>query len=116
MNAAHIPNRGLHDTIFPLEGNGLPAPSRRDRQTAPVDSFAQIIEQAVLEALKKALNVSDVSCRRLVTAKQAAQYLCLSEREVYNMVSNRELSGVRHGRRLMLDIRDLERWIEANKV
>lgn len=32
------------------------------------------------------------------------------------MVSNREIRGVRHGRRLMLDIRDLERWIDVNKA
>ena len=83
---------------------------------SPTRAFTHIIEQAVLDALKKALNESDVTGRRLVTAKQAAHYLCLSEREIYDMISNRELCGVRHGRRLMLDIRDLEQWIETNKV
>jgi hypothetical protein len=32
------------------------------------------------------------------------------------MLSNRELTGVRHGRRLLLDIEDLQRWIVANKA
>lgn len=89
---------------------------RRASQMNSTEAFGQVIEQAVFKALKKALNVSDVTGRRLVTAKQAALYLCLSEREIYNMISRRELCGVRHGRRLMLDIRDLERWIETNKI
>jgi hypothetical protein len=36
--------------------------------------------------------------------------------EIYNMLSNRELTGVRHGRRLLLDIEDLQQWIVANKA
>ena len=94
MNAAHLPNSGLHKTTSPFEVTELPTPSRRDHQIGSADAFAQIVEHAVFEALKKALNVSDVTGRRLVTARQAAQYLCLSEREIYNMISNRELSGV----------------------
>jgi excisionase family DNA binding protein len=43
-------------------------------------------------------------------------YLALSEREIYNMIANKDLSGVRHGRRLMLDIRDLDVWIATHKA
>jgi hypothetical protein len=32
------------------------------------------------------------------------------------MISTRELTGVRHGKRLMVDIRDLEKWVEAHKA
>lgn len=51
-----------------------------------------------------------------MTVQEAAVYLALSEREVYNMIANKELNGVRHGRRLMLDIRDLDVWITAHKA
>lgn len=62
------------------------------------------------------MNISDISSRRLVTARECAEYLALSEREIHRMLSKRELTGVRHGRRLMLDIRDLDDWIAARKV
>lgn len=52
----------------------------------------------------------------LLTIAEAAVYLSISEREIYNMLGNKELVAVRHGRRVMLDIRDLEAWVEANKT
>lgn len=115
MTGAQLQSNLLHNSTAPIDLAGREPRHRPDFQMSPSEAFVQVIEQAVLEALKKALNVSDVTGRRLVTAKQAALYLCLSEREIYNMVSNREICGVRHGRRLMLDIQDLERWIEENK-
>lgn len=67
-------------------------------------------------AIKEAFHISDLSPRRLLNVEDAAAYLSLSEREVYNMISNKDLAAVRHGRRVMLDIRDLELWIQDNKV
>lgn len=116
MSLVGTPNHVLWKSLSPsIEIGARDSDVRKEVEMSTADAFAQVIERAVLEALRKALNVNDVTGRRLVTAKQAAVYLCLSLREIYNMVSNRELNGVRHGRRLMLDIRDLERWIELNK-
>ena len=75
---------------------------------AGTDAFSEIIKAACQAAIKEAMNISDLSPRRLLTAQEAAVYLALSERE--------ELDGVRHGRRLMLDIRDLEAWISLHKA
>jgi excisionase family DNA binding protein len=75
--------------------------------------FFQLLEAACESAIKRAMNISDISPRRLVTA---GEYLALSEREIHRMLSKRELTGVRHGRRLMLDIRDLDEWIVARKA
>ncbi|MFZ0590939.1 MAG: helix-turn-helix domain-containing protein [Bryobacteraceae bacterium] len=79
------------------------------------DSLSQMIEAACEAAIKRAMKISDISPRRLLTVQEAAVYLALSEREVYNMIANKELIGVRHGRRLMVDLRDAEHWIECNK-
>jgi excisionase family DNA binding protein len=54
--------------------------------------------------------------RRLLSAHEAAVYLALSEREIYNMIATKVLRGVRHGRRVMIDIRDIEQWIESKKA
>jgi excisionase family DNA binding protein len=80
------------------------------------DPLSQMIEAACEAAIKRAMKVSDISPRRLLTVQEAAVYLALSEREVYNMVANKELTGVRHGRRLMVDIRDLEEWVATHKA
>ena len=80
------------------------------------DPLSQMIETACEAAIKRAMRIGDISPRRLLTAQEAAVYLALSEREVYNMIANKDLIGIRHGRRVMIDLRDIENWIESNKV
>jgi excisionase family DNA binding protein len=82
----------------------------------PADPLSSIIKTACEAAIKEAFHISDLSPRRLLNVEHAAAYLSLSEREVYNMISSKDLAAVRHGRRVMLDIRDLELWIQHNKV
>ena len=81
----------------------------------PADPLSSMIKTACEAAVKQALQISDVSPRRLLNVEGAAAYLSLSEREVYNMISTRDLAAVRHGRRVMLDIRDLEDWVANHK-
>jgi excisionase family DNA binding protein len=84
--------------------------------TTGTDPFSQMIEAACEAAIRRAMSISDLSPRRLLSAQEAGIYLALSEREIYNMIANKELTGVRHGRRLMIDIRDIEQWIDCKKV
>jgi excisionase family DNA binding protein len=79
------------------------------------DAFQEVIERAVEAGVRKALNVNSATNRRLLSPEEAAVYLSLSKREVYNMIANNQLVSVTHGRRKMLDIRDLDEWIDANK-
>ena len=79
------------------------------------DAFQQVIEQAVEAAVRKALNISEATSRRLLSIEETAVYLSLSKREVYNMIATHELPAVTHGRRKMLDVLDLNTWIERNK-
>lgn len=85
------------------------------RRAAP-DLLARLIEAACEAAIKRVMRISDISPRRLLTTKEAATYLTLSEREIYNMIASRQVSPVRHGKRLMLDIHDLEGWITDRKT
>lgn len=84
--------------------------------TTATDAFQQVIEHAVEAAVRKALNISHVTNRRLLSIEEAAVYLSLSKREVYKMIANQELPVVTHGRRKMLDIGDLDLWIARNKA
>jgi len=80
------------------------------------DPLAQMIRAACEDAVKAVLNVTEISPRRLLSIGETARYLNLCEREVYNLIADKELAGVRHGRRLMMDIRDLEAWITVHKA
>jgi excisionase family DNA binding protein len=62
------------------------------------------------------LHIADLSPRRLLSIEETATYLGLSEREIYNILAAKQLAGVRHGKRLMVDIRDLEKWVERHKA
>lgn len=79
------------------------------------DAFEQVIEKAVEAAVRKVLNINRATNRRLFSVKEAAEYIGLSKREVYNMITTEELPPVTRGRRKMLDIRDIDKWIERNK-
>jgi excisionase family DNA binding protein len=87
-----------------------------DRLNTQFDPLSQMIRGACEDAVKAALNIVDLSPRRLLSVEQTALYLCLSEREVYSMLSTKQLAGVRQGKRLMVDMRDLEKWVEGHKT
>lgn len=51
----------------------------------------------------------------LLNIKEAAVYLGRSEQSVQHLIFDKELPVVRVGRRVHLDRRDLDCWIEKNK-
>jgi excisionase family DNA binding protein len=51
---------------------------------------------------------------RLLTVDQAAVYLGRSKEAVQHMVAARKLPVVRDGRRVFLDVKELDRWIEQS--
>ena len=53
---------------------------------------------------------------RLLTMEQAAVYLGRTREAVEHMIAAAKLPVVRADRRVFLDVRDLDRWIDANKT
>jgi excisionase family DNA binding protein len=53
---------------------------------------------------------------RLFSVDEAAVYLGRSKEAVEHMIGAGKLAVVRADRRVFLDVRDLDRWIEANKI
>jgi excisionase family DNA binding protein len=51
----------------------------------------------------------------LLSVKDAALYIGRTEQAVQHLIFQRDLPVVRHGRRVHLDRRDLDAWIEKNK-
>ena len=52
---------------------------------------------------------------RLLTVEGAAQYLACSKREIFYMIERGELHPVKHGRKTVLDVQDLDEWIAQAK-
>ncbi len=53
--------------------------------------------------------------KRLFTVLEAAEYLGMTEWGVRGLIYNGKIPSVRNGRRVFLDIEDMNRWIEENK-
>jgi len=54
--------------------------------------------------------------RRLITAKEASQYLSLSTETVYRMASLRKLPYLKIGDRVLFDVKALDHWIEKHMI
>jgi len=54
--------------------------------------------------------------KRLYSVVEAGEYLGRTPWAIREMIWKGKLPAVRDGRRILLDIDDLDRWIEANKV
>jgi len=54
--------------------------------------------------------------RRLITAKEAGQYLSLSTDTIYRMASLKKLPYLKIGDRVLFDVKALDQWIERHMV
>lgn len=95
------------------------------RQSVPMthdstlDTLVQVIAEQVAARVKAELkDIVDGSPRInpvLLNVKEAAAYLGRSEQAIQHLIFQRDLPVVRVGRRVHLDRRDLDAWIEKNK-
>jgi excisionase family DNA binding protein len=54
--------------------------------------------------------------QRLITAKEASQYLSLSTDTVYRMASQKKLPYLKIGDRVLFDVKALDHWIEKHMI
>jgi excisionase family DNA binding protein len=54
--------------------------------------------------------------RRLITAKEASQFLSLSTDTVYRMASLKKLPYLKVGGRVLFDVKALDHWIEKHMI
>ncbi len=54
--------------------------------------------------------------RRLITAKEASQYLSLSTDTVYRMAALKKLPYLKIGDRVLFDVKALDHWIEKHMI
>lgn len=65
---------------------------------------------------KKAQGTAGVIPKRLFSIKEAAVYLGRSVWAVREMLWAGKIPFVKDGRRMLLDIRDMDTWIESSKT
>ena len=65
---------------------------------------------------QRIVNPKSLQKKRLYSIPEAAEYLGRSIWSVRELIWKGSLPCVREGRRIHLDIIDLDRWIEGNKI
>jgi excisionase family DNA binding protein len=85
---------------------------------ATLDLFLDALAERVAERLAReprSGSKSGTQAARLLTLKEAATYLALSLSTIKKMLISGELKVVSRGGRRMIDIHDLDLWIEQHK-
>ena len=54
--------------------------------------------------------------RRLITAKEASQYLSLSTDTVYRMAAAKKLPYLKIGDRVLFDVKSLDQWVDKHLI
>jgi excisionase family DNA binding protein len=80
-----------------------------------VEMLAKAVAEEVATKLKDQLVRPHAIEPALLTVKQAGVYLGRSEQSVQHLIFQKDVPVVRVGRRVHLDRRDLDAWIEKNK-
>jgi excisionase family DNA binding protein len=90
----------------------------KDTSTAVLNGLIDALADKVAERLSRErspANGNSSRVARLLTLKEAAAYLSLSLSTVKKMLICSELRVVTRGGRRMIDIHDLDLWIEQHK-
>ncbi len=74
-----------------------------------------LIEKACEIVISRALRSCHIIPRRLFNPDEAPLYLSVSDEEIHRLISAKQRRPVRHGRRVRVDVHDLEAWILIHK-
>ena len=80
--------------------------------TNPFDPLVEAIAKRTAEILRHDLGLE---AKRLLTVKEAADYISRSERSLRQMIANGTLPVIREGRAVRLDRRVLDEWIDSRE-
>jgi excisionase family DNA binding protein len=85
----------------------------------PLKEFLDILADLLTEKYFKRMDdrIKKIpELRRLITAKEASQYLSLSTDTVYRMASLKKLPYLKIGDRVLFDAKALDHWIEKHMI
>jgi excisionase family DNA binding protein len=80
-----------------------------------LDMLADLLAEKYFERMDDRMKkIPEV--RRLITAKEASQYLSLSTDTIYRMASLKKLPYLKIGDRVLFDVKALDQWIERRLI
>ena len=79
-----------------------------------LDLLAELLAKRYSEHVDRMRNIPEL--KRLITAKEASQYLSLSTDTVYRMAASKKLPYLKIGDRVLFDIKSLDGWIERHLI
>jgi excisionase family DNA binding protein len=91
----------------------------QEEDRAPVKAFLEMLADLLAEKYFERMDdrmKKIPELRRLITAKEASQYLSLSTDTVYRMASMKKLPYLKIGDRVLFDVKVLDRWIEKHMI
>jgi len=80
-----------------------------------LDTLADLLAEKYFERMDDRMRKIP-ELRRLITAKEASQYLSLSTDTVYRMASLKKLPYLKIGDRVLFDVKALDHWIERHMI
>jgi len=80
-----------------------------------LDMLADVLTEKYFERMEDRMKKIP-ELRRLITAKEASQYLSLSTDTVYRMASLKKLPYLKIGDRVLFDVKALDQWIEKHMI
>ncbi len=80
-----------------------------------LDMLADFLAEKYFERMEERIKKIP-ELRRLITAKEASQYLSLSTDTVYRMASLKKLPYLKIGDRVLFDVKALDHWIEKHMI
>jgi len=80
-----------------------------------LDVLADVLAEKYFERMEDRMKKIP-ELRRLITAKEASQYLSLSTDTVYRMASLKKLPYLKIGDRVLFDVKALDQWVEKHMI
>lgn len=80
-----------------------------------LDMLADLLAEKYFERMEDRMRKIP-ELRRLITAKEASQYMSLSTDTIYRMASLKRLPYLKIGDRVLFDVKALDHWIEKHMV
>jgi len=80
-----------------------------------LDMLADLLAEKYFERMEERIKKIP-ELRRLITAKEASQYLSLSTDTVYRMASLKKLPYLKIGDRVLFDVKALDHWVERHMI
>jgi excisionase family DNA binding protein len=80
-----------------------------------LDMLADLLTEKYFERMDERMKKIP-ELRRLITAKEASQYLSLSTETIYRMASLKKLPYLKIGDRVLFDVKALDHWIEKHMI